>query len=60
MVVGEYEVDRVWRGTVPECEGASVGVSLACARNGGRYEQRKCLRTHKGKGRAWLLAKRGI
>ena len=29
MVVGEYEVDRVWRVTVPECEGVSVGIRVS-------------------------------
>jgi hypothetical protein len=32
MVVGEYEGEGVWRVAVHECEEASVGVSLACAR----------------------------
>jgi hypothetical protein len=33
VVVGEYEGGRVV--VINECEGASVGVLLACARNGG-------------------------
>ena len=35
MVVGKYEGDGAWRVVVHECEGASVGVLLACVRNGG-------------------------
>ena len=35
MVVGKYEGNGVWRVTINECEEASIGVILACARNEG-------------------------
>ena len=43
MIVREFIGDRMWRVAVHECEGASVGVLLAC--KGGVNEEG-----------AWLLA----
>ena len=56
VVVGEFKGDGMWRVAVHVCEGVSVGVILACARDGGMNNNTVNVCTWMEEGIKWLFA----